>query len=98
MSVLAILDNVTATSVPLKPPSIPHKLDASLFLFSSVCDDSQLNSFAIMSAPVIPAGKTWLDTLKKSFVDVSVDAANDNAVSTTDFLEAAESFTTLFGS
>ncbi|EED19416.1 glycolipid transfer protein HET-C2, putative [Talaromyces stipitatus ATCC 10500] len=49
-----------------------------------------------MSAPVIPPGKTWLDTLNKSFVDVHVDAANDNAVSTSDFLEAAESFTTLF--
>lgn len=50
-----------------------------------------------MSAPVIPPGGTWLDTLKKSFVDVPVDAANDNAIATTDFLEAAESLTTLFG-
>jgi hypothetical protein len=50
-----------------------------------------------MSAPVIPPGQTWLDTLKKSFVDVPVDAANDNAISTKEFLDAAESFTTLFG-
>lgn len=49
-----------------------------------------------MSAP-IPAGGTWLDTLKRSFVDVPVDAANDNAIATTEFLEAAESLTTLFG-
>lgn len=50
-----------------------------------------------MSAPVIPPGKTWLDTLQKSFVDVPVDTANDNAIATKDFLDAAESFTTLFG-
>lgn len=50
-----------------------------------------------MSAPVIPPGGSWLDTLKKSFVDVHVDAANDNAIATTDFLDAAESLTTLFG-
>ena len=44
-----------------------------------------------------PAGGTWFDTLRKSFVDVPIDAANDNAVPTTEFLEAAESLTTLFG-
>ena len=45
-----------------------------------------------------PAGGTWFDTLHKSFVDVPVDAQNDNAIPTSDFLEAAESLTTLFGS
>ena len=45
-----------------------------------------------------PAGGTWFDTLHKSFVDVAVDAQNDNAIPTSDFLEAAESLTTLFGS
>ncbi|KAK2754696.1 hypothetical protein FQN54_006829 [Arachnomyces sp. PD_36] len=45
---------------------------------------------------VIPDGGTWFDTLQKSFVDVPVDAANDNAISTTEFLQAAESLTTLF--
>ncbi|KAL4783186.1 glycolipid transfer protein domain-containing protein [Aspergillus varians] len=44
----------------------------------------------------IPAGGTWFDTIKKSFADVPVDAANDNGISTTEFLEAAESLTTLF--
>jgi hypothetical protein len=44
-----------------------------------------------------PPGGTFFDTLKKSFVDVPVDSGNDNAVSTTEFLEAAESLTTLFG-
>ncbi|KAI6355227.1 hypothetical protein MCOR25_008298 [Pyricularia grisea] len=49
-----------------------------------------------MSAVVIPAGGTFVDTLKKSFVDVPIDANNDNAISTTEFLEAAESLTTIF--
>lgn len=44
----------------------------------------------------IPAGATFIDTFKKSFVDVPVDAANNNAVETTSFLEAAESLTTMF--
>ena len=45
----------------------------------------------------IPAGGTYLDTFKKSFTDVPVDAASGNAVSTSEFLEAAESLTTMFG-
>jgi hypothetical protein len=44
-----------------------------------------------------PPGGTFLDTIKTSFVDVPVDKAKDNAVSTTEFLQAAESLTTLFG-
>jgi hypothetical protein len=44
-----------------------------------------------------PPGGTFFDTVKKSFVDVPVDESKDNAISTTDFLEAAESLTTLFG-
>jgi len=43
-----------------------------------------------------PPGGTFLDTLKKSFADVPVDKEHDNAVATTEFLEAAESLTTLF--
>ena len=45
----------------------------------------------------IPPGGTWFDTLKRSFADVPVDAAHDNAIATTDFLDAAHSLTTLFG-
>ncbi|KAL8931781.1 MAG: hypothetical protein Q9211_006735 [Gyalolechia sp. 1 TL-2023] len=45
-----------------------------------------------------PADGTWFDTLKKSFVDVPVDTSNNNAIPTADFLEAAESLTTLFES
>ncbi|KAI1497862.1 glycolipid transfer protein [Biscogniauxia marginata] len=49
-----------------------------------------------MSAPVIPPGGTLLDTFKRSFVDVPINAEKDNAIATTEFLEAAESLTTMF--
>ena len=52
---------------------------------------------AVPSNVSYPSGGTWFDTLKKSFVDVPVDASKDNAIPTTDFLEASESLTTLFG-
>ena len=48
-------------------------------------------------APPYGEGKTFLDTLKRSFTDVPVDKEKDNAISTFEFLEAAESMTTLFG-
>jgi hypothetical protein len=48
-------------------------------------------------AAAYPPGGTFFDTVKKSFVDVPVDASKDNAISTTEFLEAAESLSTLFG-
>ena len=44
-----------------------------------------------------PAGGTWFDTLHKTFDDVHVQANNDNGIPTSEFLEAAESLTTLFG-
>jgi hypothetical protein len=50
-----------------------------------------------MSAPEIPVGATIVHTFKKSFVDVPIDAENGNAIATTEFLEAAESLTTIFG-
>ncbi|OTB01079.1 hypothetical protein M426DRAFT_323733 [Hypoxylon sp. CI-4A] len=49
-----------------------------------------------MSTPVVPPGGTLLQTFKKSFVDVPVDADKDNAISTSEFLDAAESLTTMF--
>ena len=53
---------------------------------------------ATMAAPqAYPPGGTFLDTLKKSFTDVPIDKGSDNAIATTEFLEAAESLTTLFG-
>lgn len=44
----------------------------------------------------IPPGKTLIDVLKRSFTNVPVDAANGNAVSTSEFLEAAEALTYMF--
>ncbi|KAJ4300568.1 hypothetical protein N0V88_003247 [Collariella sp. IMI 366227] len=49
-----------------------------------------------MATAQIPAGGTYLDTFKASFVNVPIDAENANAVSTTEFLDAAESLTTFF--
>lgn len=49
-----------------------------------------------MSA-VYPPGGTIVQSLKRTFDDVPVDAANNNAVSTVEFLEASESLTTIFG-
>lgn len=49
-----------------------------------------------MSIPTIPAGGTLLDTFKRSWVDVPVDADKDNAISTTEFLEASEALTMIF--
>ncbi|KAI3320162.1 glycolipid transfer protein [Xylariaceae sp. AK1471] len=49
-----------------------------------------------MSAPAVPQGATLLSTFKRSFVDVPVDAENDNAISTAEFLDAADSLTTMF--
>jgi len=48
-------------------------------------------------AAAYPPGGTFFDTLKRNFTDVPVDESKDNAVSTTEFLEAAESLVTLFG-
>ncbi|KAM0692958.1 hypothetical protein Q7P36_007515 [Cladosporium allicinum] len=42
-----------------------------------------------------PPGGTYFDG-RKSFADVNYDASKDNAINTTQFLEAAESLTTLF--
>ena len=50
-----------------------------------------------MSGQTYPPGGTFFDTLKKNFNDVPIDASKGNAIATSDFLEAAESLTTLFG-
>ncbi|OJD15435.1 hypothetical protein AJ78_04310 [Emergomyces pasteurianus Ep9510] len=48
----------------------------------------------MVNTQVIPPGGTWFDTLKRGFADVPV--SDDNSIPTTEFLEAAESLTTLF--
>lgn len=50
-----------------------------------------------MSAPTFPPGGTVVRGFKRSFTEVPIDEANGNAVSTTEFLEAAEALTTMFG-
>ncbi|KAF2760466.1 glycolipid transfer protein [Pseudovirgaria hyperparasitica] len=49
-----------------------------------------------MASSSYPAGKTFFSTVKKSYVDVPVDQSKDNAVSTSEFLEANESLLSLF--
>lgn len=49
------------------------------------------------STELHPAGGTWFDTVKRSFVNVPIDENKDNAIATSEFLEAAESLATLFG-
>ena len=46
-------------------------------------------------AAAFPPGGTYFDG-RKSFADVNVDASKDNAINTTQFLEAADSLTSLF--
>lgn len=48
-----------------------------------------------MATAAFPPGGTYFDG-RKSFADVNYDTAKDNAINTTQFLEAAESLTTLF--
>ena len=51
-----------------------------------------------MASPTsYPPGGTFFDTLKRSFTQVPVNADKANAIGTTEFLDAAESLTTLFG-
>jgi hypothetical protein len=50
-----------------------------------------------MAAAQIPEGGTYIDTFKASFTKVPVDAENANAISTAEFLDAAESLVTMFG-
>jgi hypothetical protein len=50
-----------------------------------------------MSAPVIPPGETIVQTFRQKFSDVPINAENANAIATTEFLDAAESLTTIFG-
>ena len=49
------------------------------------------------SAIIIPPGGTWFDTMKRSFADVPIYVEDGSGIATTDFLEAADSMTTLFG-
>ncbi len=50
----------------------------------------------VQADKTFPAGGTWFDTLRKSFADIPVDASNDHAIPTTEFLEAADGLALLF--
>lgn len=50
-----------------------------------------------MAATQIPEGGTYIDTFKASFTTVPIDAEKANAISTTEFLDASEALTTMFG-
>lgn len=52
---------------------------------------------AVPHSVPFPSGGTWFDTLHKTFDDVHVQTDKDNGIPTGEFLEAAESLTTLFG-
>ncbi|KAF4125265.1 Glycolipid transfer protein (GLTP) [Geosmithia morbida] len=49
-----------------------------------------------MSTPAFPPGGTIVQSFKATFKDVPVDAEKENAIGTTEFLDAAESLTTIF--
>ena len=66
-----------------------------LELFTIILTPSPI--MAVPHSVPFPSGGTWFDTLHKTFDHVQVEANNDNAIPTSDFLEAAESLTTLFG-
>jgi hypothetical protein len=48
------------------------------------------------TATQTPEGGTSIDAFKNSFTTVPIDAENADAISTTEFLDAAESLTTMF--
>lgn len=56
-----------------------------------------IQTMAIPHNVPFPSGGTWFDTLHKTFDDVHVQTDKDNGIPTGEFLEAAQSLTTLFG-
>lgn len=55
-----------------------------------------LHTYITMAANAFPPGGTYFDNGKRSFTDVPIDQSKDNAIATTEFLEAAEALTGLF--
>lgn len=47
-------------------------------------------------AQAFPPGGTYFDNAKRSFTDVPIDESKDNAIATTEFLEASEAVAGLF--
>jgi hypothetical protein len=59
--------------------------------------DSNTEKSAKMAAVQIPENSTYIDTMKRNFTSVTVDPSNGNAINTEEFLDAAESLTSMFG-
>ena len=74
-----------------------HRLSVTSTPHHRLLLDLTADNTIMASTDSYPPGGTFLDTLKKSFSDVPVDMEKNNAIATTEFLEAAESLTTLFG-
>ena len=49
-----------------------------------------------MTTNAFPPGGTYFDSAKRNFTSVPINKSQDNAISTTEFLEASESLTGLF--
>lgn len=49
-----------------------------------------------MSTAAYPPGGTYFDNGKRTFASVPINTSKDNAISTTEFLEASEAVTGLF--
>ena len=49
-----------------------------------------------MTTNAYPPGGTYFDSAKRNFTSVPINKSKDNAISTTEFLEASESLTGLF--
>jgi hypothetical protein len=80
----------------MQPWVLPHRLGH--MSSQTLSSRPQLSiRLATMATPTYPPGKTFLDTLKRSFSNVPINKEKDNAIATMEFLEAAESLTTLFG-
>lgn len=48
-------------------------------------------------ASAAPSGGTFIDNVKRDFPQVTVDESNEDAINTTEFLEATEGLISLFG-
>ena len=49
-----------------------------------------------MATAAYPPGGTYFDNCKRSFVNVKIDKEKNNAINTTEFLEASEAVAGLF--
>lgn len=82
---------------PHRPPTSSHHANTQTPHLHTISTYLPTTSTAMATALVIPEGGTVVDAFSRSFTDVHVDPENENAISTTEFLEAAEQLTRIFG-